>query len=563
MSGESVIILGLDGATFDLVMPLVRAGKLPSFARLIQSGAKATLRSTVHPLTPSAWSSLVTGLNPGKHGVFDFRRRRPGTYRLEFANARLRDGKALWSTLSGHGKRVGVFNVPFTFPPDAVNGYMISGMDAPQGSSFTYPADLLGDLEASVGSYQIDVDSSCSEERQYAERVLSMLDKRVDALHYLLERHPDLDFLIAVFVAPDRLQHAFWKYLDPAQPAYRLAEARFFRSAVEACYGRLDELVGQLMNTLPEDATLIVASDHGFGPLYRDVHLNRWLMDKGWLRLREPISEQGSEFMKMVDWPRTKVYSFGFFGSLYLNLRGREPQGIVEPGLEEETLKKTLIRDLSQLRDPDSGKRIVDRVYRKEELYSGPHVWEAPDLVVVMEGYAYMTRDGYEGLMGPLLTPPMHYHEGIVRHSGNHRIEGLLLMGGPVIEPGMSIPRADIVDIAPTVLYLMDVPIPATMDGRVLRDALRPRRLATCPLKAPVPATGNSARPNIYEELAVRNTEVQELRQQVVRLEDEVASLRRLVRMIEQGRFLRLMSRLQAIRTAICHRITGSTGRRG
>ena len=156
----------------------------------------------------------------------------------------MRDGSPLWSILGRHGKRVGILNVPLTFPPEPVEGYMISGMDAPQGSSFTYPADLIGDLQTAVSGYQIDVDSSSSDEREYAGRILGLLNKRLDAFHYLLERYPDLDFLMAVFVAPDRLQHAFWKYLDPANPAYGLTKAALFRGAVEECYSRLDQLVG-------------------------------------------------------------------------------------------------------------------------------------------------------------------------------------------------------------------------------------------------------------------------------------------------------------------------------
>ena len=562
MKNSKVILLGFDGATFDALNPLVEQGKLPTIARLIHEGVSAPLMSTIHPLTPCAWSSMVTGLNPGKHGIFDFRRRRPGTYALEIVNSRLRDGAALWTILTQHGKKVGVFNVPLTFPPDPVKGFMISGMDAPRSSSFTYPAALQADIQGVIGNYSIDVNGFCSDAKEYANRILRMLDNRIDTFHYLLQRYSDLDFLMAVFVAPDRLQHAFWKYLDPGAPEFGLAEAEFFRSAFERCYRRLDDLIGELLQGSSEDTTIMVVSDHGFGPLYKDVYLNRWLIDHSFLRLKEPSPDKGSAFFDSVGWSQTKAYSFGYFGNIYLNLRGREPAGIVEEGKEAEDLRRIIIKELGHFRDPESGQPMVDSVFRREELYWGPHIREAPDLLVIMRNYAYMTRDGYEGVSPTVVGPPMQYQTNVIQHSGNHRIEGLCMMRGAPVRVGARMKRAGIMDIAPTVLYLMGLPISPEMDGRVLEEAVERSHLRARPIKIAVsPVQSSRRRRSLQEALVVKDGEITRLREKVRDREEEIAELKHRLARTHQGRFMRFMARVHALRRAVHTKVNVLLGR--
>jgi len=515
-----VVLLGLDGATFTLLDPLLQEHRLPNLARLMQEGVRGPLRSTIHPLTPAAWTSAVTGVNPGKHGIYDFRRRRPGSYALDLVNARLRDAEPLWTLLSKQGRRVGVFNVPMTYPPDAVNGFVVSGMDAPGvESSFISPASLRPLLLAAVPDYQIDLDEGTEDEEVYLSRVEALAEVQQQALDTLLSRHPDLDFLMAVFVATDRLYHAFWHYLDPASPAYDHEHAAVARSVHERLLCRIDDTIGRLQTWAGDDATFLVISDHGFGPLEKDVYMNRFLLDIGLLRFRSQPGYDSVPFAEAVDWQSTRAYSFGFFGNIYLNLRGREPQGCVEQGREAEALMQQIIAALQDLRDPETGTRMVDNVYRREQLYSGPHVGEAPDLLVVMRDYAYMTRDGYEGVHGNLVGKPMSLSRHRLVHTGNHRLDGIMIMAGPGIRAGGYITDATLTDIAPTVLYALGVPIPNIMDGRVLRQAFSDEHLAAHPVRhlaGPLPPLQSPAQ----RQLAEMSQRVAALESRVKQLEE-------------------------------------------
>jgi predicted AlkP superfamily phosphohydrolase/phosphomutase len=486
-----VVILGIDGATFTLLDPLLRDNRLPNLARLAGAGVCGALRSTLHPLTPAAWTSAVTGVNPGKHGIFDFRRRRAGSYALDLVNARQRDAEPIWTTLSRQGRRVGVFNVPMTYPPDPVNGFMVSGMDTPGlPSAFVYPPSLRAALLSAVPNYQIDLDEATTDVDAYLTRVQALADAQNDALTALTERFLDLDFLMAVLVATDRLYHAFWQCLDAAHPAYATARGASVRAVHERVLGEMDKMLGRLWAWAGDDATMIVMSDHGFGALEKDVSINRFLSDAGYLVFRAAAEE--TALADAVDWPRTRAYAFGFFGNINLNLRGREPLGCVEQGRPAEDLKNDLIARLTDLRDPESGERMVSAIYRREDVYSGPHLGDAPDLLVVMRDYAYMTRDGYEGMQSGLVAPPMSLTTGRLAHTGNHRLDGVLMMAGPGVRAGDTITAATLNDIAPTALYALGLPTPAVMDGHVLRQAFtnetlrqRPPRRIVSPLPAP------------------------------------------------------------------------------
>ncbi|MCK6528805.1 alkaline phosphatase family protein [Myxococcota bacterium] len=492
--GRRLLIVGWDGATPELVEPWVEQGHLPNLAALMGRGAYGRLRSVIHPLSPQAWASCVTGLNPGRHGLYDFGRRLPGTYQVELVTSRDRSGVPLWSRVGEAGGASVVVNVPITWPPEAVRGAMVTGMHTPSLARGLWPPDLWEQVRRAVPDYRIDAMSFDYESRDaFLADLAAGIDGRMRMFGYLWEWfRPDLGFL--VFTETDRVQHSLWKQSCLPGEGQERATWRYAH-AIRDVYQRLDSALGDLRAMVGDDCAVVVLSDHGFGSLDRDVYLNAVLEDMGLLAVRRPAPTgalsrlarrlpgplrpspwKGAAEAALdgtprpafgdVDWERTRAYASGLFGGIHLNLRGREPSGTVPPGPEAEAVLSRVERALLELRDPDDGQPIVDRVHRREALYRGPRAAEAPDLLVVMRGYRYMTRSGREiGRPGELVVPPA------VDHSGNHRLDGILAMAGPGISPGVRLEQPHILDVAPTALALMGLPVPLDLDGRPLERA--------------------------------------------------------------------------------------------
>lgn len=513
------VIIGLDGGTFDLVQPWVEAGLLPTFERLMQEGAWGHMRSTMPPITAPAWSSFITGKNPGKHGLIDFVFRRPGTYDVSPVNASMRQGRSLWSRLGDGGKTVVVVNVPVTFPPEPVTGCMITGLLTPsEQSDFTYPSELAEELRR--GGYRIHAPQSYArgDIDRFLQAVYNTTDVQLTTLQRLMQEHA-WDFAMYVFRGPDRLQHGLWHFMDTSHPLHGASGTDRYRNAILEHYQYIDRKLAQLLSRIDEHTVLILMSDHGAGPFHKYIYMNNWLRRWGLLQMKKGVAAgiKGAMFglgvtpvsvynlmLKLglgglkgqvtkgkgqkrlsrlfpsfqdVDWSRTRVYSLGNAGQLWINLRGREPMGTVEPGSEYETVRQDVIERLLAMRDPESGELLVDSVYVREELYHGPYLDRMPDVVFVPQGFRYLSFGEYEFASNRLID--ISY--GI---TGWHRQNGMVLLHGkPIQAGGQCLDRACLEDVAPTVLYLMGQPVPADLDGRVLTEALHqewvdPHRLA-------------------------------------------------------------------------------------
>ncbi len=543
-----VILFGIDGGDLELVEPWARSGELPTLGRLLREGSHGRLRSTIHPLTPQAWSSLLTGVNPGKHGVFDFGRRRPGSYRLMLTDGRARRAPALWDHLAAHGLSCGVINVPLTFPLEPVQGYLISGMHAPSLEQAVHPPELLAEVRRVAPRYRLDVMSPWyADTESFLRDLHEMTEERARLAVHLFRTRPT-DVFMLVMVAVDRVCHALWGQL--AHPWRHNRDGRLgwrYSREVLRAYQAVDAALGELLAAADEGTRVVVCSDHGFGSLERDVSLNQALLEAGllsfspeWVRPRLPVvgvapgaagrtlAEAGAALLgelarralpplrrradealrrgqvppelrrwEYVDWSRSVAYSHGLFGNVYLNLRGREPEGCVAPEDYERT-RARVAEALAALTDPDDGASIVDRIYRREELYSGPCLDDAPDLIVVMRSYAYMTRGGRELAQTRVVERPA------VQHTGNHRPDGMIVLWGPGIRQAHRLRSAAIVDVLPTVLALLGRSPPEGLDGRVLDEALERREhLALLARRLVEPATGGTGlAPD--EELLVR-----------------------------------------------------------
>lgn len=617
-----VLIVGLDGATFDLIKPWLLQGKLPNFSHLLEEGSHSELRSTIPSLTSTSWTSFITGCNPGKHGIYDFKEYLPGSYDGPLINSTRIAAPTLWEILGSQDKRIGLINVPLTYPPPHINGFIISGIPAPDfGDKTTFPSELASELKNEVREYEIDLPWDEIKKSKNAEFLLEGLAKfnsfREEATLYFLNRH-NWDFLMTVFMGIDRVQHFFWDCLDSDHPAFNQEKKRRYGSVILNFYQKADTFLGKLLKNLDEDTVIMVVSDHGSCPAHKLVYFDKWLIDQGlmtvavrndspvlydflvnfpdagieapgsnyvgitsfainkesrevlfshppstieyevripqgalltlgiglnpdvwsaekgegvsfqvnletqtqnhrlyskyidpknnpldrkwfnsvldlsrfagqqvllkfrtstgpsqkniynwagWSNLRitrnsgKNVPEKSSG---LIDWPKTKAY-WGIGLGIRVNLKGREPQGIVEPGPDYEKLREYIIKNLEKLKEPATGKLLVDKVLKREELYAGRCVDNAPDLLVILKDKNYV--------------PPRAFkHNSLIESSlewgmaGAHSPNGILIAKGKVIKRREQLKNAQITDLAPTILYLLNIPVPEYMDGRVLTE---------------------------------------------------------------------------------------------
>lgn len=527
-----VLVIGLDGATYRLISPLAAAGQLPNLQRLMQNGAAGVLQSTIQPSSEQAWATFMTGQNNGRHGVYGFQQRRPGTYQFSYVNGHSIRAPSLWRLLSQRGRDVIVINVPMTYPPQPVRGVLIGGLLSPGvHSDFTYPPGLYAELRQACGDYVIDVDIERGQlsDDQLADTVeaaLRMIRLRTCATLHLARTRP-WDLLMTVYGASDRLAHKFWKHWDPNHPLHTPELAAAFGDVLPRVYRELDAAVGELLAELVDERTTVfIVSDHGFGGMEKAVYLNRWLMHQGYLTLKSGVPRdvrrwpqlvvrsalrQGRSLLAnpalaqvkqwafarfprlkgdlyssvafaQVDWTRTRAYALGNMGNIYLNLQGREPAGIVAPGATASALQDELIAALRGLINPDSGTPVFHTIYRGADLYHGPYVGDGPDIVGVKDcRYHVVTADWQRGddIVAPLGSV-MHF---AADQSGQHELEGVVMASGPGVRRGVEIGTARLLDAAATILYALHEPIPADMDSRVIDALFEPTLLAQRPPK--------------------------------------------------------------------------------
>ncbi|MBW2173061.1 MAG: alkaline phosphatase family protein [Deltaproteobacteria bacterium] len=529
---HKVFVLGLDGATLDLIKPWVEQMELPNFARLMAQGCHGNLESVLPPLTTPAWASFATGKNPGKHGIFDFAKRKPESYDIEWNTSLSRKGKSLWNIVSSQGGNVVVVNIPNNYPLEPVNGSMVAWMDAPgKTDGYTYPRELAKEIEQNVGDYIITIlDWKENEDlARFQSNLHRMIDKRAELTFYLMENKP-WDFFAVLFSATDIAQHCFWSFMDPSHPLYNRDDAERFGDTILETYRHIDRILGEIQDRLPDDATLILMSDHGAGPLRSVVNLNKWLEENGWLTftnstnsgaskglhslsksfVRSALSKslsllkrhlstnsrsrlkslfpgvrdklEGVMFSSLIDWEKTKAYSLGSYGNIYINLRDREPGGVVSEGEEYEMLRDAISSRLMKLTDPVTGQGVVKKVFRREEIYNGSCVFQAADLLVQWDDAGYHSVQRFGKQEDTVFTDQLHLHLTNMRFTGHHRMEGTFASVGKGVKQDSVIEGARIIDVAPTVLYLLGLPIPSDMDGRVLEDAFRPEYLAENPI---------------------------------------------------------------------------------
>jgi predicted AlkP superfamily phosphohydrolase/phosphomutase len=504
-----VLVIGLDGLTLDLLGPWIQAGELPNLQKLMSQGASGKLRTTLPPISSSSWSSFLTGVNPGKHGLVDFVYPGADSYKVSMINAASRRTRALWNWLNDAGYKVGLLGIPTTYPTEPVDGFMISGFLAPgPESEWAYPAELKQELRAELGEFLLSPDERYRSSRwldRFLDDLAASVENRTQAALYLMRNKP-WDLFAVVYWDTDMVQHETWRLLDPDHPRHDADEAEAHREKILAFHRKVDADVGRLLSEVDSDTLVVIMSDHGFGPVHSFFLTNNWLSSIGmlqfkrspWTTFKRLLFRLGYTPLKMfrlakalglaslrrkvrfqqksgllnrvflsfddVDWSRTRAFSIGSFGQVYVNLAGVRPQGIVQPGQEYQELREQLVREALALRDPRTGEHLVERVYRREEIYSGPYIARTPDLIVQPRGWEYMAF-GHADFGSNKLV------ESIIGLSGHHRPDGVLILAGAGVKPGTQLEGASILDLAPTILHAMNVPVPEDLDGRVLAEA--------------------------------------------------------------------------------------------
>lgn len=496
--GPRVIVIGLDGGTFDLIDPWLDAGELPAIAQLLRGGSRARLRSTHPPLTPVAWSSMLTGCNPGRHGAFAFMR--IGRDHVpEFLSGGSIPLPTVFERLSRSGVRVGAVNIPWTWPPPKLEGFCLSGLDAPFfGPGIDHPPGLFDEVAEKFGGY-FDKVVQPDGDAYPLDRLEDRIDKTGEIARYLARTRP-VDLLAVCFVSTDHVQHHFFRTRSvTARDGRRVDDLLLhtWRTVDRQIERIVDELAG------PE-TTVMLVSDHGAGPTEGGINLGRWLAEQGWLcarppgltrRLRRALLRAGGRLLpgavrerlrgrlvgarremisrllaEGVDWSRTAAFCWSDYGSISLNLAGRFDEGAVPPD-RREALTDEIAERLLALRDPETGERVMSAALRPEQVYHGPHMADAPDLLAVPRGYRREILTDFT-LAGPLADDRARGVFAPAVREGTHRLHGMLALSGPGVRSDFVGDCARIEDITPTLLHLLGQPVPSYMDGRVLTEML-------------------------------------------------------------------------------------------
>jgi predicted AlkP superfamily phosphohydrolase/phosphomutase len=483
------LVIGLDAATWDVVDELLARGDLPTIASLIDTGVAGPLDSTRPPMTPLAWTAAATGVNPGTHGIYDFLDQDQTSYRIRPTAFSDLSAPAIWDVFNDDGRDIGVINFPLASPPPAVDSFFLAGIPALDPDALAHPPSLQDRLVES--GYQVQPDATHEDGlERYYEEIVALTDRQCE-LTLDLRSEYDPELLWTVFMGIDWVQHYLWDERIDGE------------DAVERFYMHIDSVLGRLVDAVDDDCRVLLVSDHGAGPIRGEIHLNTLLEQWGYLAetettpslkrrvldtvketayaagrrlpgvLRQVLKRNVSDdtlgdvreaagigqldMHRRIDWKRTEAFSYGYMGRVFLNRTDRYPSGTVPPG-EVDALVAELIDRFESATHPDTGERLFERAIPGTEIYSGPETDRAPDIVLEPTNWAYMIYGDFES---PWLHDPRE-------RIADHQPTGLFVAAGPGICDAETRLPAEIVDIAPTLLAMHELPVLASMDGDVL-----------------------------------------------------------------------------------------------
>jgi|Deesub1362A_J573_1020465.scaffolds.fasta_scaffold01563_4 predicted AlkP superfamily phosphohydrolase/phosphomutase len=496
MLTKKILIIGIDGGTWKILNPAIDGGHMPYLKSLRETGATGILESTIPAITPAAWGSFQTGMNPEKIGIFDFAGwDKKSRESLLVSSKSLK--RTLWDILSDSGFRVGILNVPLTYPPRPINGYVVSGILTPSiEADFTYPREIKSELLKAVPNYHILNLENVRKEtphkhfKLFIQKMAEIVESRAKAACFIIEKQP-LDVFMVHFYATDVVQHAMWCYLDKNHPLYNSTKEEHI---LKHFYKRLDQEIREVRQSFQkmvgDNFVTFIISDHGFQTHKKRFLLRSWLCQHGFLKLSQN-SFHKSPFVKLVKkldflnlrklsflkssrakvakksemvrepfvWEHSRAFSVGRSGEGFIYLLEEEKS-------KREATARELIQKLKQVKDPEDGTLIIKNIYRKEEVFGRKHLRTTPDLIVEpADGYSITGYGPCTGLFHKV-NPRDDFH------MGKHHKDGILVVTGEVVKKQSNV-KAKIVDIVPTILYCLGLPIPKDIDGVARRELFK------------------------------------------------------------------------------------------
>ncbi len=462
MSSRKLMLMGLDCAPPALIFDRMR-GELPNLEAMMDSGLYGPLRSTIPPITIPAWLVMMSGRSPGRLGLYGFRHRTDFRYHdMWIANSTRIHAPTVWDMLGDVGKRSVIIGVPPSYPPREMNGVSVGCFITPStDSEYTYPPEAKAEVERVSGGYITDVEFRTEDRDQLLRELYEMTDRRARVVRHFAEKG-DWDFFMFVEIGLDRVNHAFWKFYDTEHHLYEPGNP--YEDAIPDYYRHLDGVVGELLEVLDEDTLLMAVSDHGAKGMRGALCINQWMEEEGLLEFRSKPDGVAKFDQCDVDWSRTTAWGWGgYYARVFLNVEGREPEGIV-PQEDYERVRDELVARIEAIPDMD-GRPMDTYVFKPEQVY-GMRRGDYPDLMVFFD-------DLYWRAAGTVGHPTKYLRENDTGpDDAVHDWNGIIIYKDPKRSAGRPLEGAKLIDVAPTVLKLMGASVPPDIDGRPIKDII-------------------------------------------------------------------------------------------
>jgi len=499
MAGNSTrtLLIGLDGATYDMLDQLVAEGIMPNLGRIMEDGARAILRSTIHPLTPPAWTTMTTGRSPGNHGIFDFIRVDRAGDKPSYTLATSSDVMVptVWQMASDAGLRATTLNFPVTFPAKKIDGVVIPGY-VPWSylGRAIHPREVFKMLKAKGVFKASEMSTDWQHERKAVQGLgenqledwvnfhITRENRWFEIMMTLMEEEP-CDFVAVLFDGVDRIQHLCWHLIDAAtRDDYQTEDAKKTRELVLQYFRDVDGYVEKMIEKAGPEAQVFIVSDHGFTRSGKRIfYANTWLEKMGWLDWIEgtPMDDQGrvaldenTEASTLIDWAKTKAYSLSSSSNAIFIRQASEPGAPGVPPAEYEAFRDNMIKELLALKDPETGKPVIKHVFKREEAFPGAYTDRAPDLTLMLHDYSFLSVLRADAAIKDRKVPYATHHP-----------DGIIVATGAGIAAGARPDPVQIADVTPIALYSLGLPVPTELEGKMAESLFAPEWLAEHPVQ--------------------------------------------------------------------------------